>query len=242
MPERMFAEERTYTQADLDKAVQEGRTSQQVHDVRGAQQAHMSADVLGKTVAAAVSASLAPMLAPLMPPKPAEKDLPSWMKVLGATLALIFSGATVLGIVWSVAIGPVQNRLDALEKADVAALATLTGNLNRLGAAENKIAQIETTITTAGRIRDQQQQGLLDQVRGLSQADQQADGTAHRPIQQHRVHSAAPGGNPATAGTAGEPAGRSALAAEQRRYAGHVLVCAGPDHLATDAGADLPAS
>jgi len=156
--------QRTYTAEEVEEIRQAARRDQKTHDVNN--------QVQGQTAAQAIAAALAPLLAAS---KPAEKDyMPAWMKVTGGFCALFISGAAVLGIVWNVAIGPVQTRLDMVEKNDVAQLATITSLSNRLSAAENKVAQMETTITTAGRIRDQQQQGIADQVRGLSQADQQA--------------------------------------------------------------------
>jgi hypothetical protein len=159
MPDRLFSEE------EVTQRIEAARIAQQSHDTKGQQQAHLNADMLAKAVVAG--------LAPLMATKP-SRDLPIWMKLLGGTLALIISGSAVLGLVWGVAIGPVQTRLDALEKADVATLALTTGVTARLNGAENKIAQLEVTMSTGSRIRDQQQQGIIDQVRGLSQADQQA--------------------------------------------------------------------
>jgi hypothetical protein len=157
MPDRMFTTE------EVEDRIRQERQAQKVHDVNG--------QIQGQTAAQQIAAALAPLLAAK---PPTEKDVPGWIKVSGAVCALFVSGAAVLGIVWSVAIGPVQTRLDVLEKADVAQLATITSLNTRMSAADSKIAQLETTITTAGRIRDQQQQGIADQVRGLSAADQQA--------------------------------------------------------------------
>jgi len=157
MPDRMFTAE------EVEDRIRQERQAQKVHDVNGQMQ--------GQSAAQQIAAVLAPLLAA----KPqTERDVPGWIKVSGAVCALFVSAAAVLGIVWSVAIGPVQTRVDVLEKANVAQLAVITSLNNRMSAADSKIAQLETTITTAGRIRDQQQQGIADQVRGLSAADQQA--------------------------------------------------------------------
>jgi hypothetical protein len=155
--------DRLYTAEEIEAIRQEAKRDQKVHDVNG--------QVQGQTAAQQIAAALAPLLAT----KPAEKDyMPAWMKVTGGFCALFISGAAVLGIVWNVAIGPVQTRLDMVEKADVAQLATITSLNTRAASSENKIAQVETTISTAGRIRDQQAQGMADQVRSLLQSDQEA--------------------------------------------------------------------
>lgn len=157
MPDRMF------TQEELDARIREERNAQKVHDVNG--------QIQGQTAAQQIAAALAPLLAA----KPqAERDVPGWVKISGAFCALFVSGAAVLGIVWSVAIGPVHTRLDVLEKADVAQLARLLANENRANANESRIVQLDTALSTGTRIRDQQQQAIMDQVRGLSQADQAA--------------------------------------------------------------------
>jgi len=171
MPDRVVSD------LDLEDIRRQERLAQQTHDTKGLLQAQASADRMAQAVVAALAPALAKLVAPPPPPLPPaapEKDVPAWIKVTGAICALFISIATALGIVWGVAIGPVQTRLDVLEKGGVAQLATITAMGTRMAAAENKLAQLETTITTAGRIRDQQQQGIADQVRGLSQADQQA--------------------------------------------------------------------
>lgn len=151
--------DRTYTQEELDDRLQQARTAQQTHDVKGVQQTRMSAEILAQAVVAAM---------------PQKAGLPGWVTATAAIGGLFITGATVMGIIWSMAIRPVESRLDALEKVDVAYLATNSALSSRMSAAENKIAQIETTIATAGRIRDQQAQGVADQVRGLLQSDQEA--------------------------------------------------------------------
>lgn len=155
--------QRTYTAEEVEEIRQAAKREQKVHDVNN--------QVQGQSAAQQIAAALAPMLAA----KPAEKpDVPLWIKSVGAIMALILSGSAVLALAWGVGIGPVQTRLDLLEKNDVAQLATITSLSARLSAAENKMAQVETTISTAGRIRDQQAQGVADQVRSLLQSDQEA--------------------------------------------------------------------
>jgi prefoldin subunit 5 len=66
----------------------------------------------------------------------------------------------------------VNTRLDLLERSRAETAAALTLATNRFQALETKAAQYEATMANATRIRDQQMQGLQDQVRGLSTADQ----------------------------------------------------------------------
>lgn len=139
------------------------KAAQQSHDVKGQQQAHSSTDML----AAKLTAALAPHMA-----KQEPKDVPVWLKIVGAFGGAVLTGLGILGIVWQVAIGPVNTRLDLLERQSTAAAAAQTVAAARLQALESKASQFETTMANATRIRDQQMQGLQDQVRGLSTADQ----------------------------------------------------------------------
>ncbi|MBC9176752.1 hypothetical protein [Pseudoroseomonas ludipueritiae] len=154
----------TFSRAEVETLITAERASQQSHDIKNQQQAHASNDFL----AAKLTAALAPHLA-----KPEPKtDVPVWLKIVGALGGAVLTGCGILAIVWNVAIGPVTARLDLLEKADVAQGTAIAAQGTRLNAAEAKGAQLEASMATAGRIRDQQQQGMQDQIRSLANADQ----------------------------------------------------------------------
>jgi hypothetical protein len=130
---------------------------QQAHDVKGYQQQRIAVEHLAARQPAAAAAI---------------SDVPVWLKIVGAVGGVVVAGLTILGIIWNLAITPVNSRLDLLERNRVEATAALTAASNRLQAAEAKIVQTDTAMATATRIRDQQQQALQDQVRVLAQADQ----------------------------------------------------------------------
>lgn len=167
MPDRA---EPLYTQADLDARIAAERADQKAHDVRGTQQTRIGAETIAERVAAAI----VPHLRPPAPPVQQGADVPVWLKIVGAVGAAVLTGCGILAIVWQVAIGPVLVRLDQLERSRTEATATATTRDTRLQVVEGKAAQIETTMVTATRIRDQQQQAMLDQIRALSQSDQSA--------------------------------------------------------------------
>ena len=106
--------------------------------------------------------------------KPAEvkPEVPFWMKLGGRALSITDPSALVVGLIWTMAIAPVVTRLSAQEGRAgelSAALVTVSG---RVQASETKLVQMDTQISTATRIRDQQQQGTSDRLRALELSDQ----------------------------------------------------------------------
>jgi predicted nucleic acid-binding Zn-ribbon protein len=100
--------------------------------------------------------------------------VPVWLKIVGAIGGVVLTGFGILAIVWNVAIGPVNVRLDALERSRTEGAAAMTAAATRLQNVEGKVVQVETSISTGSRIRDQQQQGMVDQIRSLNASDQAA--------------------------------------------------------------------
>jgi hypothetical protein len=154
----------SFSRAEVEAMLTAESARQQAHDVKGQQQTHSSADILAAKLTAA--------LAPHMPKPESKSDVPVGLKIIGALGAAVLTGLGILGIVWQVAIGPVNTRLDLLERQRTETAAALTLATTRFQALETKAAQFETVMANATRVRDQQLQGLQDQVRGLSNADQ----------------------------------------------------------------------
>ena len=101
-----------------------------------------------------------------------KADVPVWMKIAGAAMAIIAPSAVVMGLMWTLAIAPVVTRLAAQEARAAETTAALVALSARAQASETKLAQMETQLSTATRIRDQQQQGTSDRMRALELADQ----------------------------------------------------------------------
>jgi hypothetical protein len=99
-------------------------------------------------------------------------DVPVWLKVLGALTAASLGGLGILALVWNFAIAPVNVRLASLEVAKAEGTVLLGRLENRQRDTDAKVAELTTQINTATRIRDQQQQGTTDRIRGLEQSDQ----------------------------------------------------------------------
>jgi hypothetical protein len=154
----------TFSRAEVEALITAERASQQSHDTKNHQQALSSSDMLAAKITAA--------LAPHMSKSETKADVPVGLKIVGALGGAVLTGCGVLAIIWNIAIGPVNTRLDALEKGDVAQGTAIAAQGTRLNAAEAKSAQLEASMATAGRIRDQQQQGMQDQIRALANADQ----------------------------------------------------------------------
>lgn len=168
MPERGGRQvpEKRYTQAEVDAIAQAARTDQKAHDVKGTQQTRIAAEHMAERVAAAIVPHLA------KPSGPVTSDVPVWLKIVGAVGGVVVSSAIIIGIVWNLAISPVTARLEILERARTDAATGLTSLVTRMQTQESKTQQIETSMSTATRIRDQQQQGMLDQIRQLAASDQ----------------------------------------------------------------------
>jgi hypothetical protein len=130
---------------------------QQAHDVKGYQQQRIAVEHL----ASRQQNGGAP-----------TSDVPVWLKIVGAVGGVVVAGLTVLGIVWNLAITPVNARIDLQDRFRAETTAALTSLVNRLQAAEAKQVQVETSLSTATTLRTQQQQGLSDRVRALELADQ----------------------------------------------------------------------
>lgn len=99
-------------------------------------------------------------------------DVPVWLKVLGAITAATLGGFGILAIVWNFAIAPVNVRLAGLEVAKTEGGALIGRIETRQREADAKVAELTTQMNTATRIRDQQQQGTVDRIRGLELSDQ----------------------------------------------------------------------
>lgn len=99
-------------------------------------------------------------------------DVPLWIKIAASVMGIAATAGALIGIIWSIAIAPVNVRLQALETAKSEATASLAATLARQQAADAKVVELSTTLTTSSRIRDQQQQALTDRLRGLELSDQ----------------------------------------------------------------------
>jgi hypothetical protein len=101
-----------------------------------------------------------------------NSDLPVWLKLVGAVGGVVVAGMTILGIVWNLAITPVNAHIDLQDRFRAETTAALTSAVSRLQAAEAKQVQIGTTLVHCDHPPHQQQQALADRVRTLELAGQ----------------------------------------------------------------------
>lgn len=93
-------------------------------------------------------------------PAPAG-DSPAWLKVGGQMVGMTVGLLAIFGTVGGFVMAPMLGRISALEawRVEVAPLST-------------RLTTLENSVSTAGRIRDQQQQQIGDRLAALERTDQ----------------------------------------------------------------------
>jgi hypothetical protein len=156
------------TLAELTESV--GRVREANHTKQNAEQIEVAIEraverAEARRAAAAAVAVAAPAAGRLA-------DVPLWIKITGAIFGAVLAGLGIIGVIWSLAIAPVNVRLTALELAKSEQAGGIATALARQQAAESKAAELTAQVNTTSRIRDQAQQALTDRLRGLELSDQ----------------------------------------------------------------------